>query len=168
MSKKEIEVEIEDSEPRVYEIGYHITPSIPQDDVALVVNTIKDIIESFGGMVFMDENPELIKLAYPMDHIVSNKKSIFDSAYFGWIKFQTVPEQILKIKSEIEKNESIFRFLIIKTVKENTLSNKMTVKINKTVNTDKSAKDTKEMKKEKKEEISEEEVNKAIEELVAE
>ncbi len=169
--EKEIEKEIsEDEEPKVYEVGFHVVPTIAEEDVAPAVNTIRDLIESVNGMIIADGNPSLVKLAYPMDHIVANKKSIFDSANFGWIKFQTLAENIATIKDGLEKNENVFRFLIIKTVRENTLARKPAFRAKKPTSATKSDLPTDIVKKEKikKEDISEEEVDKAIEELVVE
>ncbi len=163
-TEKEIEKDIsEKGDLKVYEVGFHVVPTTAEDDIASVVNAVRDVIESVAGMIISEGSPAMVQLAYSMDHIVSNKKSVFDSAYFGWIKFQTTPENIIKIKEGLEKNNDIFRFLIINTVKEDTFSQKPVVKARKGVVSPKP-----EVKKEPKEEISEEEVDKAIEELVVE
>jgi ribosomal protein S6 len=163
-TEKEIEKDIsEEGDPKVYEVGFHVVPTTAEDDVASVVNAVRDVIESVAGAIVSEGTPVMTQLAYSMDHIVANKKSVFDSAYFGWIKFQVTPENILKIKDGLEKNDDVFRFLIINTVKEDTLSRKPVLK------TRKGAVSLKpEAKKEPKEEISEEQVDKAIEELVVE
>jgi ribosomal protein S6 len=165
---KEVEKEIvEDEDPKIYEVGFHVVPTTAEDDLSSVVNAIRNDIESASGVIMSEGTPEMVQLAYPMDHIVANKKSIFDSAYFGWIKFQVVPGSILKIKDNFEKNNDVFRFLIINTVKEDTISRKPAVKARKA--SSKSDMSTKAgMKKEPKEEISVSEVDKAIEELVVE
>lgn len=163
-TEKEIEKDIsEEGDPKVYEVGFHVVPTTAEDDVASVVNAVRDIIESVSGMIVSEGTPAMVQLAYSMDHIVANKKSIFDSAYFGWIKFQATPENVLKIKDGLEKNDDVFRFLIINTVKEDTLSQKPVIKTRKAVVSSKP-----EAKKEPKEAISEVEVDKAIEELVVE
>jgi len=163
-TEKEIEKDIsEEVDFKVYEVGFHVVPTTAEDDVASVVNAVRDVIESVSGMIISEGTPAMTQLAYSMDHIVANKKSVFDSAYFGWIKFQVTSENILKIKDGLEKNDDVFRFLIINTVKEDTLSRKPVLKTRKATVSPKP-----ETKKEPKEEISEEEVDKAIEELVVE
>jgi len=159
--------EINNSDSRIYEVGFHIVPTASEEEVISITNTVKDTIESAKGAIFMEQNPLLVNLAYSMDHIVANKKSIHNSAYFGWAKFQIEPEDISIIKNVLEKNENIIRFLIIKTVREDTLTHKpIILKTNKktgdAVSVDKIHKET------KKAEISVEEVDKAIEELVVE
>ncbi len=161
----------EDLELRIYEIGYHIVPTVSEDNLPYVVDTIKESIELLRGLVVSGDSPKSVDLAYSMDHIVANKKTIFDIAYFGWIKFEVNPENILKIKDFLEKNENILRFLIIKTVKESTLSKKPGIKSKQTAGIYNRKKDIKSMESDdsapkKKDVISEEEVDKAIEELV--
>jgi len=157
------DLEIGDIEPKIYEVGFHIVPTIAEDDVSSASNVIRDIVESSQGVIISEGNPLLLQLAYPMDHIVENKKSIFSSAYFGWIKFQIDPENIKMIKEGLEKDDNVFRFLITKTVRESTLEQKQVFQIKKEpVST------SPEKKKSPKEEISEAEVDKAIEELVVE
>ncbi len=163
-------LDTEDFEPRVYEIGYHVVPTVAEGDISSVVDTIRESVESLQGVIISEDSPKSVDLAYSMDHIVANKKTIFDSAYFGWIKFEGNPENIIKIKDSLEKNENILRFLVVKTVKESTLSKKPAVKakqVTSVKNVKNVTKDTKDTVIEKKEVVSEEEVDKAIEELVA-
>lgn len=165
---KEIENNIqEESDAKIYEVGFHIVPTTAEENVASVVNEVRNSIEGLKGVIVSEGVPSEIKLSYPISNIVANKKSTFDSAYFGWIKFLVSPENIVKIKGSMEKNPNIFRFLIINTVKEDVTYNKPATKTRKVEKADKPLKE--EDKKEvKKEEISEEEVDKAIEELVVE
>jgi len=170
MNELDKNLDMEDFEPRVYEIGYHVVPTVAEDNVVSVVDTIRESIESMQGAIVSEDSPKLVDLAYSMDHIVANKKTIFDSAYFGWVKFEMNPENIIKIKDSLEKNENILRFIIIKTVKESTLSKKPGIKTKQVTSVKKVknvTKDTKDTIEEKKEVVSEEEVDKAIEELVA-
>lgn len=157
------DLEAEGTEPKIYEAGFHVAPTVSEEDIEPIVNTIRDLIESNKGMIVSEGSPSLTNIAYSMDHIVANKKSIFNSAYFGWVKFQIEPESISVIKEGLENNENIFRFLIIKTVREDTMAKKPAFRAKKPVSSVKT-----EVKKEVKKEISEEEVDKVIEELVVE
>ena len=44
----------------------------------------------------------------------------YDSAYFGWVKFETSSASIETIKKQIEILPSVIRMLVITTVRENT------------------------------------------------
>ncbi len=165
-------LDIEDFEPRIYEIGYHVVPTVAEDKIELVVDTIKESIKKMQGTIISEDIPKLVELAYSMDHVVENKKTIFNSAYFGWIKFEGNPKNVIKIKDFLDKNESILRFIIIKTVKESVLPKKSGNKTKQVSSTKKVAKEITDTntgtdaKNKVKEVVSEEEVDKAIEELV--
>ena len=155
----------------VYELGYNLALEAVEDNVTPEVNLIKSSIEKNGGN-FIDEGlPKKTKLAY--DIVLSNagKRKKFDSAYFGWVKFDMEPSKISDLKTALDENKSIIRFLIIKTVRESTLAPKKvlveraTTVVETPTTTKKIVKPTEE---EKKTPVSEEELDRTIEELVVE
>jgi len=87
-------------------------------------------------------------------------------AYFGWIKFELEPDSVLQLKENLEQNDSLLRFLIIKTVRENTLVPKKPLAKTGSYKKRREPVATKEEKVEK--EIDKEAVDKKIEELVLE
>ncbi len=114
-----------DINSRVYELGYLLVPTIAPEEVPAVYGDLKNLIAStMKSEVVSDEMPKLITLAYPMQKVVSNVRSKFDTAYFGWIKFTMSPEQVLELKKRFDLDPKIIRFMIIKTVKENTIAAK--------------------------------------------
>ena len=70
----------------------------------------------------------MMTLAYPMLKVVANVRSKFSTAYFGWIKFTMDGEQVVELKSKLDFDPTIIRFLILKTVKENTIAAKRFVR----------------------------------------
>ena len=66
--------------------------------------------------------PQLRRLAYTIRKRVQAKINKYNEAHFGWVKFQAETSAIKKIKEELETKETIVRFIIVKTVKENTFS----------------------------------------------
>jgi len=56
--------EMNDSDSRIYEVGFHVVPTVPEEEVISVANAVKDIIESAEGAIIMDQNPSLINLEY--------------------------------------------------------------------------------------------------------
>lgn len=119
-----ISMEDTGTEPRVYEVGYLLVPTIPGEEVPMLYGNIKELVTSMGGDMITDEMPRMIPLAYTMSKIVKNVKSKFDNAYFGWVKFTMSPDAILKLKTKLDLDTNIIRFLITKTVKENTIAAK--------------------------------------------
>mgnify|MGYP006196396777 CR=1 FL=1 len=111
-------------ELKIYELGYLLVPSIAEEAVEGEVSAIKDVLAKHGASFISEEAPTHIDLAYTIIKSVSNKNHRYDSAYFGWIKFETTPESMERIKKDIDANISIIRSLLIKTVRENTVLTK--------------------------------------------
>lgn len=109
---------------RVYELGYLLVSTLSEESVPAEYGNLKELITSIGGEVVTDEMPKMITLAYTMDRVWKNKRTKFDNAYFGWIKFTLDPEKIADLKSKLSLNENLIRSLIVKTVKENTIASK--------------------------------------------
>ena len=59
-----------------------------------------------------------------MQKVVSGARHKFNTAYFGWIKFTMDPDKILELKKRLNLDQNFIRFLILKTVKENTIAAK--------------------------------------------
>ncbi len=109
---------------RVYEFSYLLVPSIPEEALEKKVDSMKEKILAQGGELVSEEAPKFITLAYEMSRTISNKKTPFINAYFGWMKFETTPEVGESLTAMFERDEEIVRFLAIKTVRENTLAPK--------------------------------------------
>lgn len=109
---------------QVYEIGYLVLPSIAEDSLPKVVDSIKKTIQDAGGSVFDGEEPRKRSLAYSMSKVVGSSKYVVNDAYMGWIKFdlpqdteaEVHPAEV--IKKEIEKMDEILRMLLIKAPRE--------------------------------------------------
>jgi ribosomal protein S6 len=113
---------IEQAENRIYELGFHVVSSIPEEKLPAEVTIIKDLLESNGAVIISEEFPKLRALSYTMTKVVGPKHLKFDTAYFGWVKFEMNPDAVSKIKNSLERNDNIIRFLIVKTVRENTMT----------------------------------------------
>lgn len=109
------------SDKTIYEIGYNLIPTISEEEVAKEVTKIKEKIVSLEGEIISDEYPNQIKLAYEMTKEINNKNVRFNSAYFGWIKFEIDPSQIEEVKKMADGDLNVLRHIIIKTVRENTI-----------------------------------------------
>ncbi len=119
--KATTEVAIEALDPRIYEIGYLLSPAVHGNDLNNAVNELQTLITDNGGTIIASGDPEFIDIAYEMIRVIENKNIRFNQAYFGWIKFSIEPKQIAIIKELFEARISIIRFMIIKTVEENTV-----------------------------------------------
>lgn len=110
----------EDALP-VYEVSYLILPLVPVEQLQSKSTDLKKMLESLGGAIISDEDPVLIDLSYKMTKVIGTVHHKVDSGYFGWIKFELPIGLIEKVKKSLDGNDEIFRYLVIKTVKENTL-----------------------------------------------
>ena len=113
-----------------------------------------------GSEIIAEDMPKLINLAYTMDSTVGNKKFKFNNGYFGWVKYALEADGVEKIKESLKRNEDLIRYLIIKTVRENTLATKKPIVLR-----DKTKKKEDEIKEDV-QPMNSEEVDKKIEELV--
>lgn len=125
--KNENEIEI-DANSRVYELGYLLVPTITEEDLPTVYGNLKELVASFGGVYISDDMPKMINLAYRMTKVIANVRNKFNTAYFGWIKFTMDSDKILELKKKLDLDSNLVRFLILKTVKENTIAAKRFVR----------------------------------------
>jgi ribosomal protein S6 len=108
---------------KIYELGYILVASIPEEKIADEVASLKDLLVANGADVVSSEDPILIDLAYSMTKVVSAQRQKYSRGYFGWIKFEGEPEALAAIKKVLDLSATMLRYLIVKTVRENTLLN---------------------------------------------
>ncbi len=118
----------ENSNSKVYEVGYLLAPTIKEEDVGVSYGNLKELVSSFGGEIISSEMPKMIALAYSMQKVTSNLRSKFNTAYFGWTKFIMDSQKVLELKKNLDLDSNFIRFLMLKTVKENTIAAKKFVR----------------------------------------
>ena len=72
----------------VYEIGYLLVPSIPEEKIAEEAASVRGQVEKEGGLLIMEDIPKMRPLAYSISKIIDSKRERFNQAYFGWVKFE--------------------------------------------------------------------------------
>jgi ribosomal protein S6 len=107
----------------VYELSYLLLPSFSEAESAQKAGALKETVSSLGGAVISDENPVLIDLAYQMTKVVGTIRHKESRGHFGWVKFEMTPSGIEALKKNLDLDQDILRYLIVKTVRENTLLN---------------------------------------------
>ena len=117
------------SEEKIYEVGYHIVSSVAEEQIPAEVEKIKSYLAKEKAIIISEEAPKLRPLAYSIKKAFGGTYKTFDKAYFGFIKFELGEEgDIRNIDLSMKNNESVLRYLVIKTVRENTMySPKITV-----------------------------------------
>jgi len=105
---------------RVYEVGYHLMPTAQEGELEGIVGGIRSVIEKGGGSFIAEGAPVLMKLAYPVIKRESEKHIEYDRGYFGWIKFEAPLEVARTLDETLKHDASILRFIIFRTVREDT------------------------------------------------
>ncbi len=105
----------------VYEVGFHIVPAVSPEKLPAEVDAIKALLDGNKATIISEEFPKLRNLTYTMVKVIGPVRSKYDTAYFGWIKFEAAAEAALEIKKGMDANEKVLRYLLIKTARENTL-----------------------------------------------
>jgi ribosomal protein S6 len=119
--QKKVETEEKKTDSKIYEVGYHIISSVAEENVPQETEKIKAIIQKEGGVVVSEDQAKLRPLAYVLKKAYAGSYKKFDKAYFGWVKFELTEGDVTKIDEALKAVESVLRYIIIKTVKENTI-----------------------------------------------
>lgn len=104
-------------EPRVYELGFHLDPELPTEEVKKAYQAIRDYIGERGALVAEGE-PEKIQLAYTISRQETSSRHDFDSAYFSWIVYETSAERHAEIIAATNADKRIVRFIDLLTTKD--------------------------------------------------
>lgn len=105
------------SEARVYELGFHLDPELPTEEVKKAYQAIRETIASKGAIVAEGE-PEKIPLAYTISRQDTSGRRDFDSAYFCWIVYEASTENHTGILSTAGADTHIIRFIDVLTTKD--------------------------------------------------
>ncbi len=146
---------------RIYEVGYLIVPTVSEEELPREVTALKDVLEREKVAIISEEFPKLRPLAYPMQKRAGGVYQKYVNAYFGWVKFEGLSSSALRIDQAFKTNEKVLRYILVKTVREQTLTMGRT------------RTERRERKEVSKEvpvgaPVSEVELNKSIEKLIAE
>jgi ribosomal protein S6 len=123
MAKKDIEreedsLEVDTGEARVYELGFHLDPELPTEEVKKAYQTIKGLVEEKGGLLVAEGEPMKIKLAYTISRQETSGRRDFDSAYFSWIAYEMTPQNHTEVISAVHADKRVVRFIDVVTTKD--------------------------------------------------
>ena len=109
---------------RVYEISFIFDNKLDEGTALDKANAIKQSIATLGGSFISEEAPYMRELAYEMVRVVNNINVRFNVGYFGWIKFEMDGAKVKEFEKALKLDEQIVRYLVVKTVRENTVYTK--------------------------------------------
>lgn len=107
---------------QVYEVGFLVLPSIPEEGISTVVEKVHKAALSVGATALDGETPIMIDLAYPMTKTVGASRYVATEAYLGWNKFELEPEKALAFKAALQSIDELLRFLLIKAPRESSFT----------------------------------------------
>ena len=154
--------------PRIYEIGYNIVPTVKEEDLEKIVGTIRTQIEKAGGSFIAEGAPSLTRLSYQMSTREGDKWVEYDRGYFGWLKFETGVETARALEEMLKGNANVMRFIIFRTVREDTRAKYKAPTLREVKRTDTIKSTPRRVSEETKGPVSEEELEKALQDITAE
>ena len=123
MAKQDIEMREEDSledvgdEARVYELGFHLDPELPTEEVKKAYQAVRELVAGKGTLVAEGE-PTKIKLAYTISRQETAGRRDFDSAYFSWIVYEASAQGHADVIAAASADKRIIRFIDLLTSKD--------------------------------------------------
>ena len=94
------------SEPRTYELAYHLNPELEEADVKVRAQELSDLVTQAGGSVITSMAPRNTHLSYQIEHK--------QYAHFGILDFSAPAETLEKINARMKLQGGILRYLLLK------------------------------------------------------
>lgn len=113
-----VEAEEEKDAVVVYELGYHLLPSLEEDALGTEEAHILSLLKKMNAEIVGSRAPAKIRLAYTIEKKVDGVLRSFDEAYFGWIAFEGAPHAIASLDEALKVHGQMLRHLIIKTSRD--------------------------------------------------
>jgi ribosomal protein S6 len=100
----------------IYEIGFHVVPTVEEAKVADVVEEIRAALAAAKAEVLSEQFPAKMQLAYTIERAASGKREKYNEAYFGFIKFAVEErEGIPAIEGTLRSSKNILRSLLVES-----------------------------------------------------
>ena len=152
---------------RIYEVGYTIVPTVKEEDIEKTVGSIRTEIEKSGGSFIAEGAPSMTRLSYTMSAKEGDKRFEHDRGYFGWIKFEASIDTARALEAALQRDERVLRSIVFRTVREDTRAKMKAQTLREVKRTD-TIKTTRRRTEEASGPVSEEELEKAIQDITTE
>lgn len=146
----------------VYELGYHIVPTVQEDGVSAVVEKVRKALGE--AELISEQTPTHMTVAYPIIRSVQGKNEKYTETYFGYTKFALNKSELQAFQETLRAIPEILRFIVISTVREDAPAPRRTIFTSRQLEGEVIKKP--EAAPEKPAEVSEEELDKSIDALV--
>lgn len=156
----------EETARTIYELSYHLPVSLPEKEQEAVLDLFRQEVSKAGGVFLAEGALEETDLAYPIAvHGTTHTKS-----FFGWMKFELDPASAKAFQTDTLPSEKrLIRATFIQTVREDTRASAQARSHNIVQEVEnKGVLERKITTEEVSAEVSEEAIDKSIDELVVE
>jgi ribosomal protein S6 len=106
---------------KIYELGIHLLPTLSEADVQIEFSKIKSTIEKLQGEIISESAPKIFTLAYEIPKTIKAQKRWYETAYFGWVKFELEAKELAVFEKFVKELEHTLRYILVKTVREDTI-----------------------------------------------
>ena len=114
LENAELDIEADDAESRVYELGFHIDPELPSEEVKKVYQSIRASVTAAGELVAEGE-PEKIPLAYTISRSETGGRRDWNNSFFAWIAYEAKGEGHRAVISKASSEKRLIRFIDVRT-----------------------------------------------------
>lgn len=111
------------TEPRVYELGFHLDGDLPTEEARKTYEGIRGAIAE-KATVITEGEPVKIQLAYTISRSEQAGRRDFNTAFFCWIAYEADASAHEDIVKAIGEEDRVIRFIDILTTKEQALHSK--------------------------------------------
>lgn len=108
---------VDDGSSRVYELGFHLDPELPTEEMKKEYGEMRDLIKDKGAIIAEGE-PVNIPLAYTISRQETAGRRDFNSAYFAWIVYEANAINHAEVVAAVGANRRIVRFIDLITTKD--------------------------------------------------
>lgn len=108
---------LDEGEVRVYELGFHLDPELPSEEVKKAYQAVQELISSKGALIAEGE-PQMVQLAYTISRQETSGRRDFNSAYFCWIAYETTSAKHAEVLTSVNANKHMVRFIDLVTTKD--------------------------------------------------
>lgn len=148
----------------VYEVAFHLVPTIGEDGIPGAVEKIRAAIGTDAEFI-SESFPVKTTLAYVVERANAGKRDKFSESYFGWIKYAASRETIPALTEALRTDKNVLRHLVVETVREDVSAPRRAVYASDRLEGETIKKPT--GTQEQGGEVSEEELDKSIDALVS-
>lgn len=107
-----------DLETKVYEVSF-LTPAKGGEEGALAtLERVKTAVSSMEGTFIAEGTPKQMPFASEVSRSASGKRERHNEGFFGWVKFEFTPDNAPALEVFLKKDVDILRFILISTVRD--------------------------------------------------